>query len=220
MRADSALFANPLAKAGVEFCNREFRIATIIESQWRSGASHFTPRGSVGTREHAAERAGPFRWKARPSRDSGCISARAKTPVSYSCMKVTCPRALPPSSELATTAPASSSTRWRTSDAARFTARWEPATCRWRAGNFRASRCRIAAARSSRFHTFAPPRPGSCSKPPASMSSQAPPGLALDGALEGLDATAVLPPLLRPNLLTDLEGYGAWERRAAWKPGG
>ena len=43
---------------------------------------------------------------------------------------------------------------------------------------------------------------------------QAPPGLALDGALEGLDATAVLPPLLRPNLLTDLDGYGAWERRA------
>jgi hypothetical protein len=43
---------------------------------------------------------------------------------------------------------------------------------------------------------------------------EAPAGIALNGDLEGLDATAVLPPLLRPNLLTDPAGYDAWERRA------
>lgn len=43
---------------------------------------------------------------------------------------------------------------------------------------------------------------------------EAPETLALDGEMEGLDATAVLPPLLRPNLLTDLEGYDTWEHRA------
>jgi hypothetical protein len=32
--------------------------------------------------------------------------------------------------------------------------------------------------------------------------------------LEGLDARDALPPLLRPGLLTDLEGYDAWERAA------
>jgi Fe-S-cluster containining protein len=32
--------------------------------------------------------------------------------------------------------------------------------------------------------------------------------------LEGLDARAALPPLLRPGMLTDLEGYDAWERAA------
>ena len=39
----------------------------------------------------------------------------------------------------------------------------------------------------------------------------APPSLSLDGELEGLDATAVLPPLLRDGMLADLEGYAAWE---------
>jgi Fe-S-cluster containining protein len=43
---------------------------------------------------------------------------------------------------------------------------------------------------------------------------KAPAGVALEGSLEGLDATGVLPPLLRPNLLTDPAGYDAWERRA------
>ena len=42
----------------------------------------------------------------------------------------------------------------------------------------------------------------------------APASLALHGTLEGLDATAVLPPLLRPGLLMDYDGYGAWERAA------
>ena len=32
--------------------------------------------------------------------------------------------------------------------------------------------------------------------------------------LEGLDAREALPPLLRPGMLTDLEGYDAWERAA------
>jgi Fe-S-cluster containining protein len=40
---------------------------------------------------------------------------------------------------------------------------------------------------------------------------EAPAPLSLDGTAEGLDATAVMPPLLRPGLLTDLAGYDAWE---------
>ena len=39
-----------------------------------------------------------------------------------------------------------------------------------------------------------------------------PPSLSLEGEVEGLDATQVLPPLLRPGMLLDLEGYSAWER--------
>jgi hypothetical protein len=35
--------------------------------------------------------------------------------------------------------------------------------------------------------------------------------ITLHGRVEGLDARGVLPPLLRPGLLTDLAGYGAWE---------
>ena len=42
----------------------------------------------------------------------------------------------------------------------------------------------------------------------------APASLSLNGAVEGLDATVVLPPLLRPGMLTDAEGYTAWEARA------
>jgi Fe-S-cluster containining protein len=40
----------------------------------------------------------------------------------------------------------------------------------------------------------------------------APPSISLDGAVEGLDATGVMPPLLRPGMLADLDGYNAWER--------
>jgi Fe-S-cluster containining protein len=36
--------------------------------------------------------------------------------------------------------------------------------------------------------------------------------LMLDEPVEGLDATGALPPLVRPGVLSDLEGYGAWER--------
>ena len=43
---------------------------------------------------------------------------------------------------------------------------------------------------------------------------EAPASLSLDGAVEGLDATGVLPPLLRPGMLTDAEGYAAWEAEA------
>jgi Fe-S-cluster containining protein len=43
---------------------------------------------------------------------------------------------------------------------------------------------------------------------------QAPASLSLDGDVEGLDATTVLPPLLRPGMLLDLEGYTAWEEQA------
>jgi Fe-S-cluster containining protein len=41
----------------------------------------------------------------------------------------------------------------------------------------------------------------------------APPSLAGE-TLEGLDATGVLPPLLRSGLLADLDGYSAWEHAA------
>jgi hypothetical protein len=38
------------------------------------------------------------------------------------------------------------------------------------------------------------------------------PPLLLDLEMEGLDARRALPPLLRPGLLCDMEGYDAWER--------
>ena len=41
---------------------------------------------------------------------------------------------------------------------------------------------------------------------------EAPPPLRLTGAVEGLDAREALPPLVRPGLLGDFAGYGAWER--------
>ncbi len=40
------------------------------------------------------------------------------------------------------------------------------------------------------------------------------PPLMLDEPIEGLDARDALPPLLRPGVLCDLEGYAAWERAA------
>jgi hypothetical protein len=43
---------------------------------------------------------------------------------------------------------------------------------------------------------------------------EAPASLSLNGAVEGLDATGVLPPLLGPGMLTDADGYTAWEREA------
>jgi hypothetical protein len=41
---------------------------------------------------------------------------------------------------------------------------------------------------------------------------EAAPPLAIDGPIEGMDALASLPPLLRPGVLSDLAGYDAWER--------
>ena len=43
---------------------------------------------------------------------------------------------------------------------------------------------------------------------------RAPASLAGGATLEGLDATEELPPLLRPGLLTDIEGYVAWEQES------
>ena len=43
---------------------------------------------------------------------------------------------------------------------------------------------------------------------------EAPSSLTLAGHAEGLDARDVLPPLLGPGMLTDHDGYDAWERRA------
>ena len=40
---------------------------------------------------------------------------------------------------------------------------------------------------------------------------EAPATLSLAGQVEGLDATEVMPPLLRPGMLMDLEGYARWE---------
>ena len=42
----------------------------------------------------------------------------------------------------------------------------------------------------------------------------APARLTLDGEVEGLDATDVLPPLLRPGMLMSLDAYDMWEREA------
>jgi hypothetical protein len=42
----------------------------------------------------------------------------------------------------------------------------------------------------------------------------APATLTLDGHAEGLEASGVLPPLLRPGMLIDDEGHDAWERAA------
>jgi Fe-S-cluster containining protein len=41
---------------------------------------------------------------------------------------------------------------------------------------------------------------------------EAPASLTLDDTVEGLDATAVLPPLLRPGMLMSLDAYDTWER--------
>ena len=43
---------------------------------------------------------------------------------------------------------------------------------------------------------------------------EAVPPLVLQDPIEGLDAREALPPLLRPDVLCDLEGYDAWEREA------
>lgn len=43
---------------------------------------------------------------------------------------------------------------------------------------------------------------------------EAPASISLNGSVEGLDASAVMPPLLRRGMLMDLDGYGTWEKQA------
>jgi hypothetical protein len=43
---------------------------------------------------------------------------------------------------------------------------------------------------------------------------EAPPPVSLQEPIEGLDARDALPPLVRPGMLADLEGYDAWEQAA------
>ena len=61
---------------------------------------------------------------------------------------------------------------------------------------------------------FCPTAAGLLFPPTPLAIVEAPASLALDGQVEGLDATAVLPPLLSQGVLTDWEGYSAWEEAA------
>lgn len=62
--------------------------------------------------------------------------------------------------------------------------------------------------------SFCPTAAAMLQRPAPLCVVEAPPSLALGGTLEGLDATTVLPPLLRPGVLMDYEGYTAWEHAA------
>ncbi len=59
---------------------------------------------------------------------------------------------------------------------------------------------------------FCPTAAATLLAPPPLRIVEAPPSIALNGALEGLDASSVLPPLLRPGMLMDYDGLTAWER--------
>ena len=61
---------------------------------------------------------------------------------------------------------------------------------------------------------FCPTAAGLLFEPVRLAIVDAPRPLSLDGGMEGLDATDVLPPLLSPGVLTDWEGYTAWEDAA------
>jgi hypothetical protein len=61
---------------------------------------------------------------------------------------------------------------------------------------------------------FCPTAAGLLFTPTRLAIVEAPRAVALEGALEGLDATSVLPPLLAPGVLTDWDGYSAWEEAA------
>jgi hypothetical protein len=60
---------------------------------------------------------------------------------------------------------------------------------------------------------FCPTAAGLLRSPGNLAVIRAPATLALEGVLEGLDARNALPPLLGPGMLTDDEGYGAWESK-------
>lgn len=61
---------------------------------------------------------------------------------------------------------------------------------------------------------FCPTAAGLLFEPVRLAIVDAPAPLSLEGGMEGLDATDVLPPLLAPGVLTDWEGYTAWEEAA------
>ena len=59
---------------------------------------------------------------------------------------------------------------------------------------------------------FCPTAAGLLLDAPALATVDAGPPLMIDEPIEGLDARDALPPLLRPDLLCDPDGYDAWER--------
>jgi hypothetical protein len=61
---------------------------------------------------------------------------------------------------------------------------------------------------------FCPTAAALLQSPLAPSIVSAPAALSLDGTAEGLDARRALPPLLHPGMLTDHDGYAAWERRS------
>jgi hypothetical protein len=61
---------------------------------------------------------------------------------------------------------------------------------------------------------FCPTAAGLLFEPTPLAIVDAPSSLALAGHLEGLDATAVLPPLLARDVLMDWDGYSVWEEAA------
>ena len=59
---------------------------------------------------------------------------------------------------------------------------------------------------------FCPTAAATLLTPARSSIVDARPPLRLTSPMEGLDAWDALPPLLRPGLLCDMEGYDTWER--------
>ena len=61
---------------------------------------------------------------------------------------------------------------------------------------------------------FCPTAAGTLFDPSPLRIVDAPATLTLDGLAEGLDATSVLPPLVRPGMLADADAHDAWEHAA------
>ena len=59
---------------------------------------------------------------------------------------------------------------------------------------------------------FCPTAAATLLRPAALATVDAQPPLRLPPPMEGLDASDALPPLLRPGVLCDIDGYDAWER--------
>ena len=90
---------------------------------------------------------------------------------------------------------------------------WDPACFRAHAVTFPGSRFGIAAGLRHPVALLPHRRPASAAGP-GSGNRRCPRALTLDGEVEGLDATGVLPPLLRPGMLMSLDAYHTWEREA------